>query len=186
MNGTPRKTRSLRTIGPRGLTLIEACAALAVVGVLATAGMPSLKSTFERKTLQGLAAELAADLHLARGDAVAQQAGVRVAAHAGDGGSCVVAYTGPADGCRCGGAAAPVCEAEATALRYRFVAASSGMVVSTNVGSLRFDPRLGTATPSGTLAIASASGASVRHVVNMMGRVRSCSPGAGVSGFAAC
>ena len=39
MNTTARKTRSIRSIGPRGLTLIEACAALTVVGVLATAAV---------------------------------------------------------------------------------------------------------------------------------------------------
>ena len=170
----------------RGLSLIEACAALAVVGVLTTAGLPSMKQMFERKTLQGLAAELAADLQLARGDAVARQAGVRFAAQAAEGGSCVIAYTGPASGCRCGDAAAPVCEADASALRYRFVPSSSGMAVSANVGSLRFDPRLGTATPAGTVTIASTSGASVRHVVNLMGRLRSCSPGAAVGGYGAC
>ena len=82
----------------RGLTLIEVCASLAVVGVLTTAGLPSMKQMFERKTLQGLAAELAADLQLARGDAVARQAGVRFTAQATDGGSCIVAYTGPAGG----------------------------------------------------------------------------------------
>lgn len=170
----------------RGLTLIEVCASLAVVGVLTTAGLPSMKQMFERKTLQGLAAELAADLQLARGDAVARQAGVRFTAQAIDGGSCIVAYTGPAGGCRCGDAVAPVCEAEAVALRYRFVPASTGMTVSANVGSLRFDPRLGTATPAGTLTVASSSGISVRHVVNLMGRVRSCSPGAAVGGYGAC
>lgn len=185
MSGTKTQIY-FRTRGARGLTLIEACAALAVLAVLATAGSPSLKSVFERKSLQGLAAELAADLHLARGDAVARQVGVRVAVHAGDGGSCVVAYTGPASGCRCGDGTAPVCEADATPLRHRFVPASSGIAVSANVGSLRFDPHLGTATPAGTITVASSTGMSVRHVVNLMGRVRSCSPAAAVSGYTAC
>lgn len=154
--------------------------------VLVTAGAPSFKSTFERKTLQGLAAELAADLQLSRGEAVAQQAGVRFAAHGGDGGSCTVAYTGSVNGCRCGDAAAPVCETGANVLRYRLLPSSSGITVSTNVASVRFDPRLGTATPAGALTIASASGASVRHIVNMTGRVRSCSAGGSVPGYAAC
>ena len=182
-------TRTLATIGrsaQRGLTLIETCTALAVATVLVTAGVPSFKTTFERKTLQGLAAELAADLQLARSEAVSRQSGIRVTAQAGEGGSCVVAYTGAANGCRCGDAAAPVCEIDATALRYRFLPGSSSIAVSANVASLRFDPRLGTATPAGALTVASASGASVRHVVNMMGRVRSCSVGGGVAGYVAC
>ncbi len=170
----------------RGLTLIEACATLAVVSVLVTAGWPSLKPTLDRKALQGLAAEMAADLHHARGEAVAKQEGVRVAAQTAEGGSCVVVYSGPANACRCGDAAAPVCEAEGQPITYRFLAASSGLAVAANVSSLRFDPRLGTATPAGTLRVVSSSGEAVHHIVNLVGRVRSCSPGAAVPGFQAC
>lgn len=170
----------------RGLTLIEACAALTIASILVTAGWPSLKPTLDRKALQGLAAELAADLQLARGQAVARQEGVRVTAQGAEGGSCVLVYTGPADACRCGDAAAPVCEADGRAVTYRFVAARGGLSVAANVGSLRFDPRLGTATPAGTLRVTSASGEAVHHVVNLAGRVRSCSPQAAVPGFQAC
>jgi type IV fimbrial biogenesis protein FimT len=170
----------------RGLSLIEACATLTIISVLVTAGWPSLKPTLDRKALQGLAAEMAADLQLARGEAVARQEGVRVAAHTGEGGSCVIVYTGPANACQCGDAAAPVCEAEGRAVTYRFLPAAAGLAATTNVGSMRFDPRLGTATPAGTLQIVSTSGEAVHHVVNLAGRVRSCSPNAAVPGFRAC
>ena len=76
--------------------------------------------------------------------------------------------------------------AEGQAVTYRFLAARSGLSVAANVGSLRFDPRLGTATPAGTLRVASTSGEAVHHVVNLAGRVRSCSPQAAVPGFQAC
>ena len=39
-----------------------------------------------------------------------------------------------------------------------------------------FDPLHGTSTPAGTLKITGASGRAVQHVVNVMGRVRTCSP----------
>jgi type IV fimbrial biogenesis protein FimT len=170
----------------RGLTLIEACATLTIASILITAGWPSLKPTLDRKALQGLAAEMASDLQLARGEAVARQQGVRVAAQTVEGGSCAIVYTGPANACRCGDAAGAVCEAEGQAVTYRFLPASTGLSVTANVGSLRFDPRLGTATPAGTLRIASSSGEAVNHVVNLAGRVRSCTPNAAVPGFQAC
>lgn len=170
----------------RGLTLIEACATLTIASILITAGWPSLKPTLDRQSLNGLAAELASTLHHARSEAVARREGVRVTALGGQGGRCVIAHTGPADSCLCGDSAAPVCEAGSSVVSYHFLAPSSGLTVSTNVNSLRFDPRLGTATPAGTLRVALAGGAEVHHVVNVVGRVRSCSPNAAVAGFRAC
>lgn len=178
--------RSFRTT-QRGVTLIEACAVLTVIGVLAASGLPSLKPLLERKSLQGLAAEVAAGIHHARSEAVARQEGVYVDAQPAQGGSCFIVYAGPERACRCGDAAAPVCEAEGRAVNYRFLSAGSGLVASTtNREPLRFDPRLGTATPGGTLQMTSTSGTSVHHVVNMAGRLRSCSPNAAVPGFRAC
>jgi type IV fimbrial biogenesis protein FimT len=43
----------------------------------------------------------------------------------------------------------------------------------------------GTSTPTGTLRLVGGRGRAVHHVVNVMGRVRSCTP-AGVPGWRAC
>ena len=43
----------------------------------------------------------------------------------------------------------------------------------------------GTSTPTGTLRLVDSRGRAVHHVVNVMGRVRSCTP-AGVPGWRAC
>ena len=69
---------------------------------------------------------------------------------------------------------------------HRWIDARSGLVLSSSVAALRFDPRLGTATPSGTLRVAATGGAAVHHVVNLTGRVRSCSVGAAWAGMPAC
>jgi type IV fimbrial biogenesis protein FimT len=61
--------------------------------------------------------------------------------------------------------------------------------VQGNVASILFDPLHGTSTPTGTLKIVGDSGRAVHHVVNIMGRVRTCSPvGAApaVPGFRVC
>ena len=58
--------------------------------------------------------------------------------------------------------------------------------VTANVGSIAFDPLHGTSTPTGTLRLVDARGRAVHHIVNVMGRVRSCTPGGAVNGYRPC
>ena len=55
-----------------------------------------------------------------------------------------------------------------------------------NVGSVLFDPLHGTISPTGTLRLVGTDARAVHHVVNIMGRVRSCSPQAAIPGYRAC
>jgi type IV fimbrial biogenesis protein FimT len=54
------------------------------------------------------------------------------------------------------------------------------------VASVLFDPLHGTSTPAGTWRVIGTGGRAVHHVINVMGRVRSCSPQAAVPGYRAC
>ena len=58
--------------------------------------------------------------------------------------------------------------------------------LQTNVSSMLIDPLHGTVSPTGTLRLIGDDTRSVNHVVNIMGRVRSCSPLAAVPGYRAC
>lgn len=176
----------IRRSPPHGLTLVELAVTLTLVALVALAAWPPLADLLQRRALAGLSAELRADLQRARSEAVARRQGVRVEVRAVDGGSCWLAFAGAAEGCRCTGTADPVCETGAVLVSYRFVEARSGLSVSSSVSALRFDPRLGTATPSGTLRVSTAGGAAVHHVVNLTGRVRSCSVGGALAGVPAC
>jgi type IV fimbrial biogenesis protein FimT len=49
-----------------------------------------------------------------------------------------------------------------------------------------FDPMHGTSTPTGTVRVVGAGGHEVRHVINVMGRVRTCSPAPALPGYRAC
>jgi type IV fimbrial biogenesis protein FimT len=49
-----------------------------------------------------------------------------------------------------------------------------------------FDTDRGTVSPTGTLRIHAADDRTVHHVVNIMGRVRTCSPNGLVAGHPAC
>lgn len=175
-----------RLVAQRGLTLVELGVTLTVVALVALAAWPALSDLLQRRALVGLAAELRADLQRARSEAVARRQGVRMEVQAVDGGSCWLAWAGASGACRCTGTAEPACDGGAVLVSHRFVEARTGLAVSASVAALRFDPRLGTATPSGTLRIATAGGAAVHHVVNLTGRVRSCSVGGALAGVPEC
>ena len=62
----------------------------------------------------------------------------------------------------------------------------AGIVLTANVRSIAFDPLRGTTTPAATVRVAARDGAAVHQVVNIMGRVRSCSPDRNIAGYRAC
>jgi type IV fimbrial biogenesis protein FimT len=170
----------------RGLTLIEACATLAIGAVLVGTALPSFEDTRQRSRLEGVAGELVTDLHYARGEAVTRNEGVRFSFRSGAGGTCTLVHTGANVDCQCDAAGTATCSNGATLLKASFHPLSAGVSVSANVASMRFDEGNGTVTPAGSVTIAAAKGQSLRHVVNIMGRVRTCSPAASVKNVKPC
>ena len=170
----------------RGLTLIECCVTLAIASVLIGTAVPSFDNQLKSRRLDGTAAELAVDLHYVRSEAVARNEGVRIGFQSIVGGQCTVIHTGAAGACRCNSDGTAQCTAGATALKTAFHLADRGVAVQANVASMRFDPGNGTVTPAGTVRVTAADGRAVHHVVNIMGRVRSCSPGGAAKGYRAC
>ncbi len=170
----------------RGLSLVEMSATLAVTAILASAALPSLENSKGKRVLNGTAGQLVTDLQFARSEAIARNDGVRVSFHAVSGATCMVIHTGATADCSCTDAGVAQCGGGAALIKNNYFAPSSGVTVSANVASMRFDSTLGTVTPAGTVRVASASGPSVQHVVSMLGRVRSCSPSASVPGYKSC
>jgi type IV fimbrial biogenesis protein FimT len=169
----------------RGLTLIEACVALAVVAVLAGTAAPAIDGVLKSKRLEGQAGELAIDLRYVRSEAVARNEGVRIRFQSLEGGTCTVIHTGASTDCSCTSSGIAQCSNGATALKTTFYPAG-GVAIQANVASMRFDPGNGTVTPAATIRVIGADGRAIHHVVNMVGRVRSCASGKAVHGVRAC
>ena len=99
--------------------------------------------------------------------------------------SCYVIHTGKAGSCSCATDGVAVCKPDASAMRsVRFD--TPAVQLQSNVTSMVFDPIQGTVTPTATLRFNGKEKHAVNLVVNIMGRVRSCTPTAGVSGYKPC
>ena len=171
--------------GSRGFSLVEAMVVVAVIAVVATTAVPSLVAFIDGRRLDATATALAADVQFVRTEAVARNQPIRISFHDAPGGTCWVVHTGPAAQCSCNDTPPAVCGGGAVEIKTVVLGAADRVSVRANVASIAFDPLHGTSTPTGTLRLVDGAGRAVHHVVNVMGRVRSCTP-AGVPGWRAC
>jgi type IV fimbrial biogenesis protein FimT len=170
----------------RGLTLIELAAVIAITAIVAAVALPDFSALITMRRLQGAAGSLAADLQFARTEAIARNRSLRLTVRAHGDASCWIVHTGAAGDCDCAGAPVVACAPGATAIRSVVLPAADRVAVAANVGSIVFDPLHGTSSPTGTLRLVDGRGRAVHHVVNVVGRVRSCSPAGTVAGYPFC
>lgn len=168
----------------RGLTLVDTAVGLAITAIAVGAAAPSFESARERRHLEGAAAQLETDLQFARSAAVAAGRSLRLGFDASA--ACYVVHTGSHGDCRCGDGPAPVCSNGAEALRSVRLATGVPVTMTSNVSSFSLDGQFGTVVPAATVRFQGRSGAALHQVINVMGRVRTCSPGTTVPGVRAC
>lgn len=167
-----------------GVTLVEMAVVCCVAAVLAGVAVPSFRQAAERRHVEGAAAQLETDFQYARSLAVARSEVVRVGFEAASGESCYVVHTGSAGDCACAGHSAPVCRGGAVPLQTVQLAGVPVRLQS-NSRSVGFEPVLGMVTPTATVQVVGTGGAAVHQIINVMGRVRSCTPN-GMPGYKAC
>jgi type IV fimbrial biogenesis protein FimT len=149
--------------------------------------LPSFTSLRQRADLAGVAAQLETDVQFARSQATAMGHPVRLTLRESAGATCYMVHTGPAAQCECGGGEAGAsCSGEAELLRSVALAASGSVQVRSASKSVAFDPLKGTVTPTATLRVEARDGRAIHQVVNLLGRVRSCSPSGRLGGELAC
>jgi len=170
----------------RGLTIVESLAALATVAVALSSTVPGFKDLRIKRALEGTASQLSTDIQHARSLAVSQGAPVRLTVQQLTGGACYVVHTGHAGDCSCTALGAVQCGAGALALRSVALPGQQSLRLTSNSASMLFDGQRGTVTPTGSLSLTAEDGRALRVVVNIMGRARTCSPGATVRGYPAC
>jgi len=170
----------------RGWTLIEAGAVLAIFAVLGAVAAPAFDQVKHCRALDGVAAEVGADLQFARAEALARNEGLRISFQSHPAGMCMIVHTRSKGDCQCDADDAAQCANGASLVKSLFRPTGDGVAITASVDSMLFEPKFGTVTPAGSGALTNVRGQAVRHVVNMVGRVRSCSPQGNVSGYKAC
>lgn len=169
-----------------GVTLVETMLVTSVLAVVTGLAVPGFDAMTQRQHLQGAAAQLETDIHYTRMLAVARNAPLRISFESGAGGSCYVIHTGSANQCSCLADGAAVCQGDAQAERAVHFAAAGAVSLKSNSRSVLFDATRGTSTPTATMQLTARNGSAIHQVMNIMGRVRSCSPAPALSGYRPC
>jgi type IV fimbrial biogenesis protein FimT len=164
--------------------------AMAVVAILLALATTDMSRLHDRRRLEAAAAQLETDLMATRSLAVARDRGVRLGFESTPLFSCYVIHAGGPDDCHCTGDATAICRPGVESWRTVMFDAAGPVFLRSNVRSILFDGTKGTSTPAGTLRLIGRDGSAIHQVINIMGRVRSCSPplpGVGpVPGYARC
>ncbi len=170
----------------RGFSLIESMTVLAVTGTLLGTAVPSFVALQDSQRLKGAAALVETELQYARGLAVARGETVRFTFGVGNGSGCYVIHTGSPGSCSCSLPGQPaVCNGSGAAQRTVVLGPTDRLRIQTASNSFGFNPATGTVTPTATLKLSNAQSQTLHVVVNLMGRVRVCSPN-GMPGYKAC
>jgi hypothetical protein len=95
---------------------------------------------------------------------------------------------GDADACALepGGDGSLRCDEGTLVLRSHWLPLASRLRVQANVVSMRVDPRQGTFSPTGSWEVSSGEQHRLRHVVNLLGRTRLCTPELRLPGVPPC
>jgi type IV fimbrial biogenesis protein FimT len=169
-----------------GITLVETTVVTSVLAVLTGLAAPSFDSSIQRRHLEGAATQLETDIHHTRMLAVARNAPLHISFESGVGGSCYVIHTGAANQCSCAEGGTAVCQGGAEAERSVHFAGDGPVSLRSNSRSVLFDPSKGTSSPTATIQLQARNGAAIHQLMNIMGRVRSCSPAPAMSGYRRC
>jgi len=175
----------MKTQPQRGVSLIESLIVMTITAVIVGATAPGLQDSRARRHVEGAAAQLETDLQFTRSLAVARNHNLRVEFASGADGSCYVVHTGGPGACTCG-TTGPVCTEGAQALRHVHYGSDGTFELKANVQSMVFDAEKGTVTPTATLRLEGRRGHTLHQVVNILGRVRTCTPTPALAGYRAC
>lgn len=169
-----------------GASLIEQMLSTCLAGLLVVLSLPGLEQAKDKRRLESAVAQVETELQFARSEAVARSQTVRVAFVSSAGGMCYVIHAGSPRQCSCDAEGRSVCSSGAEVLRSAFHPLSGGVQVASSATEIGFDATHGTVTPTTTLRFQNRQGDRLNVVINLVGRIRSCSPSTVINGRASC
>lgn len=153
-----------------GFTIIEMMTALALLGVLVAAAVPSFQSTMARARLEGAVNLLAIDLQYTRSESVRRRTTATLTAAVG-GDSYTITYVDPSD--------------SASTLTLKTVAMPSDVSVSAT-GAVTFSSLRGLGNARTFTLTSSRTSEQLQVATNAAGRVQTCSPSGSFRGYPTC
>lgn len=183
LNANARVSRTARACG---FTLVELCVGVGLGAALLTQAVPSLQQMRDQQRLRAESEELASDLRFARSEAARLHTDLVLRISGKGSQACYVLHTGANGDCDCSGGQA-VCRAHgAEIIKSHALPAGAGLTLNTNVDTMRYQYRQGLVTPAGSLNLSLRDGTTIRQIVAVSGRARSCAVGAAVGGLPKC
>ena len=170
----------------RGYSLIELCVCLAIPAVLLAMAVPSLGQLKQRQRLEMVAQTMMVNLQQARSEAISQADAVQLRFSRHPTGSCYILHTGASGQCSCAPDGQATCLANERVMKLEWLPSAQNIAIRANVANMSFQARQGAVTSTGSIDISSNNGDTIRHIVSIAGRVRSCSPGGGIQRFPRC
>ncbi|MCV2348476.1 GspH/FimT family pseudopilin [Paucibacter sp. Y2R2-4] len=180
------QVRQVRLIASHGYSLVELCVCVAIVGILLALALPSLERIRQRQRLEAIAATLFTDLQEARSLAVSRADTVQVRFNRHPNGTCYILHTGAAGDCQCDAGGLAVCANTDKVLKLAWIPKTNKVELRANIASFSFQARQGAVTSTGSIDVNASSGESIRHIVSIAGRVRTCTPSADMGQYPRC
>jgi Tfp pilus assembly protein FimT len=170
----------------RGFTLVELCAAVGICGTLLAQALPAMSQLRQEQKLRASSETLMTDLRLARAESNRLDAPVYVRVSGKGAQACYVLHTGAKDDCDCAGGQAVCKSATASVIKAEWLPASQPVRIRSNAESMQFQHRQGLVTQTGSIDLSLDSGTTIRQVIAITGRARTCYTSARLAGMPKC
>jgi len=181
MNRTANTRRS-----NRGFTLVELCASVGICAALLGQAVPAMGTLRQQQQLRASADTLASDLRLARSEAARLSDSVFFRISGKGANACYVMYIGTKDDCDCAGGKAVCKKTSSQVIKAEWLPTTQPVRLNSNAETLQFQHRQGLVTQTGSIDLSLNSGTTVRQVIAITGRARSCYVGTKISGMPKC
>lgn len=162
----------------RGFTLVELCTSVGICAALIGQAVPAMSQLRQEQKLRASAETLIGDLRYARSEATRLSESVYFRVSGKGANACYVMYIGTRDDCDCAGGQAVCKTSRSQVLKAEFFLANQPVRVRSNAETLQFQYGQGLVTQTGSIDLSLNGGTTLRQVVAITGRVRSCSVGA--------
>jgi Tfp pilus assembly protein FimT len=170
----------------RGFTLVEVCVSVGICAALLGQAAPAMTEFRQQRALMSTSEALSTDLRFARSEAVRSQEPVFFRISGKGAQACYILHTGVKNDCDCADGQAQCKSAASQVIKAEWLTERQSVRIQSNAETLQFQHRQGLVTQTGRIELALPNGNTVRHVVAITGRARTCAVGQRMGSLPKC